>query len=872
VRVLWLRAPLLLRRHPPVLAAVVLTATLAAIAGASYPLVRAGVESESLQGQLEQLTPLAAGFEVYADNGPIAGDAARRAAAAKVGRTVPQLAPVVASTLIPSSALIADTGSRVIPIARTGAFQHVRRLRSIGGPGVWISQSVVQDTGLQPGDTLRLTAPFGSFRGRTGSVRLRISGVYLTLEVDRDNPYWANWQQDIRTTSPDLPPPPPFVLMSNADLARVARVVDPFVQNRFEYPVDPRGLSFTGAHRLERRLEALGAALTQPGSRLGPGLNCHPGNCTTSSSLSSVLAIAASDVAAVSPTLSLLSGIGLVIAFALAVASGLFLVRRRADEAHVTFVRGEAPLSFAARTALEAALPAAIGFVLGSSVALLALESFAPTGTITGEEVSSALIRAALAATATIVCVAAGSAAGYPRRAGRSRSRFAFLARVPWEAPTLVVAALLLALLLGGHGVASDANGAAHPRLTVFLFPVLVVAGSAGLAVRLGRRLLRRSGAPHNPSAFLALRRLGAARGLLVAVVVAAATAFGTFAYASTLSASLDRSVDEKAFVANGSDVQALVDPATRIISPLGFPAAIVEVDQSNVAFPSGDRVDVIAGDPASLGRTLRWGSNREDDPRRLLPRLGLAEGRLAAIATPGTPDASEIVVQGVRVPITVVGYAAVPGATAGRPALLVSRPALRTLARRLHFVDPGPLTSGLLWAKGPPARIEPAIDASNLGAAYVTRLGHLRSIASVAAAERSYRYVRLIGLAAAILALVALLLYLQARQRAQLIASALVRRMGFGIAGDAAALAFEAAAIVLVAAVVGAAAALLAARPVVHRVDSLPQYAPSPVLTVPWLVLAVATLAAVASAALIGVVAVAIASRSDAAEALRVA
>ena len=43
-------------------------------------------------------------------------------------------------------------------------------------------------------------------------------------------------------------------------------------------------------------------------------------------------------------------------------------------------------------------------------------------------------------------------------------------------------------------------------------------------------------------------------------LIVAAATSFGTFAYAAILSSSLERSVAVKAFVANGSDVQGLVD------------------------------------------------------------------------------------------------------------------------------------------------------------------------------------------------------------------------------------------------------------------------------------------------------------------------
>jgi len=402
---------------------------------------------------------------------------------------------------------------------------------------------------------------------------------------------------------------------------------------------------------------------------------------------------------------------------------------------------------------------------------------------------------------------------------------------------------------------------------------VLAVAGVAGLAVRLGRRLIARRGRGAPAAVFLALRRLGAARGLLVAVVVAAATALGTFAYAATLSASLQRSAAEKAFVGNGSDVQGIVDPADRLTTAVPFPVAVVAVDQTNVALPSGAAVDVVAGDPRALARTIRWGDGWANDPRPLLPRLeGAAPRALRAIATPGAPDVDAIVDQGARIPVEVVGHAAVPGASAGRPALLVSRQALRRAARRAHILDPAPGATGLVWAKGDPKRVTPALERSSLAPVFLTGLDHIRGNASVSAAQRSYRYVKLIGAAAAVLALVALLLYLQARQRSQLIASALARRMGFALVGDAAALALEAAVIILFAGVVGGAVAAAAASPIARHVDSLPQYAPEPVLAIPWPTLAFGLAAAVVAAVALGAAAALIAERSDVAEALRVA
>lgn len=869
MRVLWVKAPLVLRRHPPVLAAVVLMSALAALAAAATPMVRAGVESESLKRQLRDLTPLAAGLAIRT-GGPLSREDDRRAAASALSDRVRYLGAPVATSLLPVQISGSDQpGLRVVAMTRTAAVTHVKHLRGGDRPGVWIADSTATATRLRPGDTLRLTEQ--TFSGPTTVVSMRIAGVYEALEVDRDNPYWANWQHDIRALSADSPPPPAFVLMDRATFTRVAEAISPFhVEDRFEFPVDPTRITFVGAKRLNAELNVLRGRIERVGTPVQRGLNCEPGFCRTSSSLSAALAIAAGDVAAVSPTIALLSWCAILIALGLGVAAGIFLARRRTDELHVLFARGEAPVTFGARTAVETLLPAIAGSAIGFAVAVLALRGLAPNGTIDSGTVTTGALRAALVCAAAIACVAAGAVAGFPRRGAAATARRGI--RVPWEAAPLVVAAALLALVVTGHGMVRVA-GSTHPRLAVFVLPVALVAGAAGLVVRAFRKSLR-GRASRAASVFLALRRLATARGSLVAVIVASATAFGMYSYASTLSASLERSTAEKAFVSNGSDVQGYIDPANRVYERFPFPVALVEVDQSNVSFPSGERVDLISGDPVALRRTLLWGKGWDDDPRPLLHRIERWDGRgpVPLLATPGTPDADALDDQGARIAIRIVGRAPFPGTTAGRPAIVMARDVLRRVARQLGFSEPGPLTSGLIWAKGDPARIIPVLDRSNIAPVYLTTKDHIRANASVGAAARSYRYVRLIGAAAAVLALVALLLYLQARQRSLLIASSLTRRMGLGAIDDAAAVVIEACAIVLLASLAGTLLAVTAARPIATRLDALPQYAPAPVYVAPWLQLLVGILVATAAAATFGAVATAIARRSDVSEALRVA
>src|SRR5581483_9239526 len=482
--------------------------------------------------------------------------------------------------------------------------------------------------------------------------------------------------------------------------------------------------------------------LTRKGARVGAGMGCgrigYAGNawCSVSSSLDSALIVAASDVSALSATIWLLSSCAFGIGLLVAAAAGVFLVRRRADETQLLFARGERASMFAVRTAIEALLPAALGVAIGLGVALLALGALAPAGTLDRGTEWSGVRNAALAGLAAVVLLAIVAGASFPRRSDAGHPLLRRLARVPWEVLPLAGAGVVLGLLLAGGGLAHTANGAAHPSLIVFLLPVLAAAGLAGLVARALRRVARASHGGSALPVFFAVRRLAAARGLLVAVIVAAATALSVFAYATALSSSVSRAIAEKAYVGNGSDVQGVVDPSEQIYDPLPFPATIVEVDSTNAVLPNGGALDLVAGDPNQIARVIRWGP-WSDDPRRVLPRLARATvppGVLPAIASPSLPDVDAIVDQGVSIPITIVGRAPFPGMSGGRPAILVPRATLRAVAARNHILDPGPMAGGLIWARGDPATIEGVLSTSNIRPAFFTTFQLIRNDASVRA------------------------------------------------------------------------------------------------------------------------------------------
>jgi len=107
-RAMWRRAPFALVRRPSVFMAVACASLLAALAAASGPLGRAGIESEALKGKLAALTPLAAGLTIERDGGAsraptvegvARADQARRAAAERLAQALPSTgAPVLTSS------------------------------------------------------------------------------------------------------------------------------------------------------------------------------------------------------------------------------------------------------------------------------------------------------------------------------------------------------------------------------------------------------------------------------------------------------------------------------------------------------------------------------------------------------------------------------------------------------------------------------------------------------------------------------------------------------------------------------------------------------------------------------------------------------
>ena len=777
----------MLVRHRSAFAAVAAAGLLVALAASSGPLATTAAASSALKDELVDLTPFGTGLQItgldttHEDVAQSLRRAARREQAVRsLGSRLGLEQPVFTTeTELPLTVATSGGDVPLNLLARTDVLHHVEILRQTSGPGVYISDFTARIARAHPGGTIAL-AFSGQNGGDSRKVAVRVKGIYRTLDATTPGPYWVHFLREIFPPGVDPPPPVRYVLVTPDQLYRIVNQLStvrtvkargrvyqfgdsPPVGTMAELAVDPKGLTIARARALSRsftrlrhelRASALGRALgcTGPAPFVRPGTGNVP-RCRVGSSIASAVVIADRNVSEISPVVTLLSGAAAAIALAFAGAAGIFLVRRRSAEAALLYRRGERTSTFALRTGLELLLPLAVGAAagFGRRSGRRACSRRRGRSTPTPSAGRSAAPRSArwrLPPRRFRV----GDSVPPPVRLGGPRPPVASQDPVGAAAPRCRRVASLRPPL--GGGLAGPASGAGHPTLAVFLFPLLLVAGVAGLVVRALRPALRlgsgrSAGLP--TAVFLALRRLAAAGAVLTALLVVTAVAFGSYFYSEAVASSLSRGVSEKAYVAYGGDAQGLISGSATL--PKSFPYPLTRLDYGNqaavVGGPDGTYADVLAVDGATLGSVHAlvpgWGA----DPRPLLPSLGQVEGgRLPVVVSDAVPaDTKAIWLQGARLPVRVVARVHVfPGMSEGVPVVVADRSALGATARKTGIFDSlsDPLT--YVWAKGPPAAVARALEAPPVEAAFVSSVDAFRKQPDVLAATRAFSYMRLMA------------------------------------------------------------------------------------------------------------------------------
>jgi len=152
------------------------------------------------------------------------------------------------------------------------------------------------------------------------------------------------------------------------------------------------------------------------------------------------------------------------------------------------------------------------------------------------------------------------------------------------------------------------------------------------------------------------------------------------------------------------------------------------------------------------------------------------------------------------------------------------------------------------LWVRGDPGRATIALRDPRITVYQVVTAGDVKELPRVATVIDMFAVLDALALATGVLVIAALLMYLQARQRSQIVAYGLSIRMGMGPASHRRSLALEVGSMLGGAFVLGVGLGLAASVLLVGRLDPLPVVPPDPLLVWPVPAIVAALVAAAAA------------------------
>jgi putative ABC transport system permease protein len=338
---------------------------------------------------------------------------------------------------------------------------------------------------------------------------------------------------------------------------------------------------------------------------------------------------------------------------------------------------------------------------------------------------------------------------------------------------------------------------------------------------------------------------------------VAASLALAVFAASQAMVSSLRSTVEAKAKVFVGSDVELQIGPDTVVPPNFGFPATIATRSRLAGRLPNSDvQFDLLVVDPATFEAAAYWNSAFSDRSVSDLMTLlsDRAGDRLPVVVSNGrglAPTALEIQQQ--IVPIEIVAeVSSVPGTSSDRPVVVVAD-------ERLHAAfagRPDPLdavqTTREMWIRGPSDDVVAAASEAGIDSDLTITADEVSDIPFIKAAIDTFLVLDVLGVVALVLVLVVAIAYLQARQRSRIVSTALSARMGLRPGTMRRSLVLELTILLFGALAVGSTTGLIGAAVVTPYLDPLPTIPPDPISVVPWTAVAIAAIG-LAVAAVVG-------------------
>ena len=832
-------------------------ALLLALAASGYPLFISASASELVKSRIEDpsYTRWAVGMMYRNGAMPLPGPGRAGEVEPRVDRSFESLAAASPYLADPVESAL----GKVVPVSVFGGSEsrdtrlftgeevlsNVEIVEGAAGTASWFPTSYPMPSG-SPGDEIVVGSP------DTGTVTFPVDGIYRSLYRGGASGYWRSWNDELVLYCANCAPPPQAVILPGDRFVDAARAIGlDHVGYAWQAPV-ARELTLEEAEDAARIASNISAEIDDR-----PLLNrcfltffcSFKSGPVWGSSIDDVVNDVHGRLVAIEGPARLLRLAGMLVAFVVVAGAGAFAMAARRVESNLLFARGARPRAVGGRAALEAILPCAVGAAVGLGLSFALVRGVGPSGALADRASNEALRAAGVAWLASVVAIATVSTVSFLRQSEHHRSRLRFLGLLPWELVLIALSLLILQRLRSGGAVVVDpALGTKAPSLLLFAFPIAFLAGSVALVARgvvLSLRWARGRSAGWGTPAYLAVHRLAARPRLTLLLIAAAGLCLGVFVQAQTVARSMEVTVDAKAGVYVGSDVQARIDSVNetpeRFPLPLSRVVRRIQAGELRTAVP----FDLLAIDPETFASTAFWDPAFASEPlEALLGRIATPfEGTLPVVMA-SAPNAfpDSITIDRRTVPIEIVGRAnAFPGMTSLRPLVVVDERRLLEAFEGLPNPLAGANASDELWIRGDPAAARAALPELSFVPDLVLTADEVKDIPDIAAVIDTFLVMNGLGLLAALLVVAAMLMYLQTRQRSEIVSYGLSLRMGMRSSLHLLAIATEVGAMLVVAYIAGGVLALAAARLTIPLLDPIEAIPPEPIGVVPVVVVAIA-------------------------------
>src|SRR5512132_735933 len=720
---LWSKAPLVLLRYPGLFVSIAVGALLLALAASAYPLFISSSASELVAARIHDpaYTRWAVGMMYRNGALPLPGPD-------RHGDIEPRV-DAIFEGLVASSPYLGDPLESalgpVTPISVAGeheqrdtrlfmgeqAADHVVILEGSARDGILVPDLISDALDITPGEEIVIGSP------DEGTATLPVGGIYRSLYKGGASGYWRPWNDALVLYCGNCAPPPQALIVPKDRFADAARAI---------------GLDHAAYAWQAPLLRDLTLQEAEDAARITSRISDQIDDTR----------LPDRRFVAIDGPARLLRIAGMLVALVVVAGAGAFVMAARRVESNLLFARGARPRAVGGRSALESVIPCAIGAVLGLGLAFALVRWVGPGGALASSASQQAMWAAAAAGVVAVAAIAIVSTVSFLRQSEHHRSRLRLLGAVPWELVLIGLSLLILQRLRSGGAVVVDRSlGTTAPSLLLFAFPLAFLAGFVALVARAMVLVLRwargRSGGWGTP-AYLAVHRLAARSRLTLLLIAAAGLCLGLFVQAQTMARSMRTTVDAKAGVYVGSDVQARIDSvnATPETFPLPVTRAVRRLQAGELR--PGVPFDLLAIDTETFASTAFWDPSFSSEPlETLLDRISApSEGGLPVLMA-SAPNAFPDSITRVRqtLPIEIVGRAtAFPGMTSLRPLVVVDSQQL------LDAVGdaPDPLTvagaSDELWIRGTPRAARTALAELDYTPSLVLTADEVKDISYVAA------------------------------------------------------------------------------------------------------------------------------------------